>query len=91
MKHYYSKMSSLERRKVREQMVRDQEQKCWYCGTLIHSAPLAHIANFKHNERLFPPSMLKNPIHLHHDHDTDECLGAVHAKCNVYMWEVEGK
>ena len=28
-----------------------------------------------------------HPIHLHHDHDTDLTIGAVHAYCNAILWE----
>lgn len=91
MKHYYSKMTPNDRRNLREQMARAQGDECWYCTAPLYMTPPVHIGNYKYNKRSFPPNMLKYPVHLHHDHETDICLGAVHAKCNVYMWEVEGK
>lgn len=90
-KHYYSKMNTSQRRKVRNSMVEAQGQKCWYCEQYLQTPPPIHIANYPFNMRKFPKGMLKHPIHLHHDHHTDECLGAVHAQCNMYLWEVEGE
>lgn len=91
MKHCYSEMTSNDRRSLRERMERAQGGECWYCSTPLYMSPPSHIENYKYNKRIFPPNMLKYPVHLHHDHETDACLGAVHAKCNVYMWEVEGQ
>lgn len=89
-KYYYSLMSPKQRRWLRVKMVEEQGHKCWYCGNFVYMPPPEHIANYKYNMKRFPPNMLKHPVHLHHDHKTDECLGAVHAKCNMYMWEVDG-
>lgn len=43
------------------------------------------------NWKLFPKEFLKNPIHLHHSHDTDMTLGAVHAYCNAVLWQYHGE
>lgn len=91
MTHYYSQMTQPQRRAVREEMAKQQGGNCWYCKQPLTGKPLPKIENYPYNMRLFPPSMFKYPVHLHHDHDTDICLGAVHAKCNAYMWETEHK
>lgn len=87
MKKYYSRMSQQERKETRERMVVEQGHKCWYCEQPLSGKPPKHIAEYPINLRMFPAGMLVYPIHLHHDHKTDECLGAVHAKCNAYMWQ----
>lgn len=88
---YYSKLTPQERRKVREELMAKQEQLCWYCHKPFWMTPPSHIENYEYNMRVFPPTMFKYPVHSHHDHETDVCIGAVHAKCNAYMWETEGK
>jgi len=40
---------------------------------------------------LFPPGFLKNPVHLHHNHDTGMTIGAVHAYCNAVLWQYYGE
>lgn len=87
----YSEISSYKRRKVREEYVKLQEGKCFYCGEdLIEEPPYEVLVKPIHLE-LFPPNFLKYPIHLQHNHDTDFTEGAVHAYCNAVMWEYEGR
>lgn len=87
----YTKLHWTERKKVREQYVKEQEHKCYYCkGSLKESAP-KRITNMKINWSLFPVNFLKYPIHLQHNHETGMTEGAVHNYCNAVMWEYEGK
>ena len=88
---YYSKADRQQRRMVREQYVREQNGLCYWCNCPLDEEPPQHIKNKKINWKLFPPNFLKYPVHLQHDHDTDLTEGAVHARCNAYMWQYHGR
>ena len=92
MKNYnlpvaYSTISSYQRKQVREQYVREQDGKCYWCMENLTGEPRADIIARKINLKLFPPNFLKYPVHLQHNHDTDMTEGAVHARCNAVMWQ----
>ena len=80
-----------ERRIVREEYVRRQDGKCWYCKEPLHQLPPESIMSKKINMRLFPTNFLKHPIHLQHNHETGLTEGAVHARCNAVLWQYEGR
>jgi hypothetical protein len=83
----YSKANARERRAVREQYVKQQNNLCMFCNTSLDLQPPKEIKSKKINWKLFPPGFLKNPIHLQHDHSSDLTEGAVHAYCNAVMWQ----
>jgi hypothetical protein len=87
----YSKCSHGERRIVREQYVLEQEGNCFHCNRKLNEPPPKEILDLKINWWLFPQGFLKNPIHLHHDHNTDFTIGAVHAYCNAILWQYNGE
>jgi|TARA_R110002153_G_scaffold235403_1_gene388768 hypothetical protein len=87
----YSTISSYTRKKVREQYVREQDGKCYWCHELLNSDPHPLIKERDVNLALFPPHFLKYPVHLQHNHDTDMTEGAVHARCNAVMWQYHGR
>jgi hypothetical protein len=87
----YTKLSSKERKEVREQYVNEQDGLCPVCNESLDGSPRIDILNTKINLKLFPPGFLKNPIHLQHCHKTGMTEGAVHAKCNAVLWQYYGK
>jgi ribosomal protein L34E len=87
----YDKISSGERRIVREQYVREQDGKCCHCGQPLDALPAQRITENKIDWTLFPPFFLKNPVHLHHCHKTGMTIGAVHAYCNAHLWQYLGE
>jgi hypothetical protein len=89
----YDKISSGERRIVREQYVREQGGKCCHCGQPLDNLPAQVVLEQMQevNMAMFPPGMLRHPIHLHHCHKTSMTIGAVHAKCNCVLWAVYGE
>ncbi len=87
----YSQLHWKERRAVREEYVRLQGGKCFYCQVDIHGEPADWTTDWIVNPTLFPPGFFDHPIHLQHDHDTDMTEGAVHAYCNALMWQYEGR
>jgi hypothetical protein len=83
----YSKANASERRAIREQYATEQNGLCYWCKQPLTGDPPQYIKNKKINWRLFPPGFLRHPIHLQHNHSTDLTEGAVHARCNAYMWQ----
>jgi hypothetical protein len=84
----FSRLSQKGKRDVRNEYVRIQEGKCFYCDKdLAVRPPKTKAVDWS----LFPENFLKYPVHLQHNHDTDFTEGAVHAYCNAVMWQYEGR
>lgn len=75
------------RKKAREQYVVEQGGLCCHCGQPLDGKPREDIDGKWINVKLFPKTMFKYPVHLHHCHKTDMTIGAVHAKCNAVLWQ----
>lgn len=88
---YYYAHTIGERRKIREQYVREQKGRCFYCGELLTDSPSNKVMANKINRSLFPPKFFNYPVHLQHCHKTGWTEGAVHARCNAFMWQYEGR
>lgn len=87
----YTKMTFRERRLMREDYVKFQKNKCYYCGGSLRGNPPNEILNKLITWELFPDNFLDSPIHLQHCHKTNMTEGAVHAYCNAIMWQYEGR
>ena len=87
----YTMLHWTERREVRLQYIREQDNKCFYCNESLDSEPPEEIKNKYINWKLFPPNFLQYPVHLQHCHNTGMTEGAVHAYCNAVMWQYEDK
>ena len=87
----YDQLTRAERRLTRLEYVRVQEGKCAHCNKPLDGPPADKVAQAKINADLFPKGFLLNPIHLHHDHGTGLTIGAVHGRCNAYLWEYFGE
>lgn len=87
----YTELTSLERRGVREEYIKIQQYKCFYCGCNLKESAPKRITDKAINWELFPKNFLKFPIHLQHDHDSGMTEGAVHNYCNAVMWQYEGR
>jgi len=83
----YSKTPMAIRRAVREQYVKKQNGRCFYCNNKLDVDPPKPIMKLKIDWGLFPEGFLNNPVHLHHDHDTDLTVGVTHAYCNAVLWQ----
>ena len=79
------------RKKARIQYVKEQKNKCHHCGRPLTCQPDKKIMKIYINTLLFPDGFFNNSIHLHHDHKTGLSIGAVHARCNAYLWQYEGE
>lgn len=83
----YSKLKPLRKREVREEYIRLQGGRCWFCGERLDSkSPYELDRTPIHIER-YPRHFFEKPIHLHHDHVTDLTIGAVHAYCNAVSFD----
>lgn len=87
----YDKLHWKERIIVREQYVKEQEDKCFYCKESLNDDAPKHITNKNINWDLFPDNFLRYPIHLQHNHHTGMTEGAVHSYCNAVMWQYDGR
>jgi len=87
----YTKLSTRDRRKVREAYVDDQKGMCMYCKGPLLEEPSAHVLSKKINWNLFPKFFMNHPVHLQHCHKTGMTEGAVHAYCNAVLWQYEGR
>ena len=75
------------RRLTRLDYIKKQNGLCCHCGQPLDGDPSTRICNTSINEKLFPPNFFKHLIHLHHNHETGMTIGAVHARCNAYLWQ----
>ena len=87
----YDELTRDQRRLVRLEYVKQQNNQCWYCQGLLDAPPPDHILKYKINLKWFPEGFLDNPVHLQHDHNTGLTEGAVHAYCNAVLWEYFGR
>ena len=87
----YTKLDWKQRKEVREQYIKEQDNKCFYCNCSLSEPPPKEITNKPINWKLFPPNFLKYPIHSQHSHTTGMTEGAVHSYCNAVMWQYEHK
>ena len=83
----YSKLDGVDRYNIRLEYIREQKNMCYYCGYTLSLGPPESIRMKKVDPGLYPKGFFDNPIHLHHNHDTDMTLGVVHAYCNAVLWE----
>jgi len=87
----YNKISIKMRKQVREQYIKIQNSKCWYCSESLYGPAKQQILNKYIDKSLFPEGFFNYPIHLHHDHITGLTIGAVHCHCNAVLWQYEHK
>lgn len=87
----YTKLKPHEKRLVREEYIRIQNERCYYCGADLDSHAHPDVLDKPITESLFPKGFFKYPVHLHHSHVTGMTIGAVHAYCNAVLWQYEGE
>ena len=87
----YDKLPQRERRAVREQYIKQQDNLCMFCGEDLFDEPPERVTEHNINWDFFPKGFLNHPIHLQHDHGTGLTEGAIHAYCNAVMWQKHGR
>ena len=74
------------RREAREAYAELQKGKCWHCRASLNREPTEAVQSSYINEALFPKGMFQYPIHLHHSRVDGLKIGALHARCNAWLW-----
>lgn len=87
----YDGLSSDARRQMREAYAKHQGGRCWFCRAPLDDDPTPGVMAAVIDWRAFPPGFLTHPVHLHHDHKSGLTIGAVHARCNAYLWQYHGQ
>lgn len=87
----YTKLTPQQRREVRMEYIKQQNNLCMYCNETLNENPPDRITSKPINWKLFPENFLMYPVHLQHDHNTNMTEGAVHSYCNAVLWQYEGK
>ena len=87
----YELLTTRQRRLLREAYVASQGGKCCYCQHPLDEAPCRRVSTARITWELFPDGFQNHPVHLHHNHATGMTIGAVHMRCNAYVWQHEGK
>jgi len=87
----YEKAHWTVKKQAREQYEREQKGKCQHCKELLIRQPVKEVMLKDIEYRLFPVGFFNSPVHLHHDHKTGLTIGAVHARCNAYLWQYKGE
>lgn len=85
----YGSLTPAERKVVREEYIKLQEGKCYYCKGKLSDSPPSKIMKKRIIRTLFPENFFKWPVHLHHSHETGLTIGAVHCYCNAVLWQYE--
>lgn len=62
----YDKLTGDQKRLVRLEYVKQQNNKCWYCQGNLDEQPPDTILKYKIDLKWFPQGFLDNPIHLQH-------------------------
>lgn len=84
---HYGVLSHQDKKVVRLQYCKEQDGKCYHCGEHLDGPPSMEARRKKIHPELYPENFFDHPIHLHHNHNTDLTIGAVHCVCNAVLWE----
>jgi len=87
----YDQLKQSQRKKVRLEYIKLQEGLCYCCKEPLEGDPSIEVRNSWINRDMFPIGFFKYPVHLHHCHTTGNTIGAVHARCNAYLWQYKGE
>jgi hypothetical protein len=87
----YDDLTPHQRKVAREGYRLLQDDNCHFCGAPLSGDPIKVVQDRFIEKRLFPVGFFKHPIHLHHDRKTGLTKGAVHARCNAYLWQYRGQ
>ena len=85
----YDNLNNKDKRAVREEYIKLQNGKCYYCGEPLDKRVSSNVRYQAIDVGLFPKGFFNSPIHLHHNHSTNMTIGAVHCYCNAVMWQYD--
>ena len=84
----YKLSSTRVRALARALYIKHQKGLCYHCGKPLDEEPDKSLPI---DESRFPKGFFNNKIHLHHNHESQSTIGAVHAYCNAVLWEYHGE
>src|SRR5690606_25846402 len=90
----YSSLTPKEKRDVRNEYVALQKGRCYHCQGRLDAPVPSRVSQYPIDWWKFPggrEGFLRHPVHLHHDHNTDLTIGAVHSYCNAWLWQYKGE
>jgi len=87
----YNDLKQYQRKQVREEYTKKQDNKCVFCKGELSTTPPKIIETTPINKLLFPKGFFDYPVHLHHDHESGLTVGVVHNKCNAILWQYYGE
>ena len=87
----YNELAPHQKRAVRLQYIQEQKNNCYCCDMPLNEPPSNEVLLAEIAWELFPRNFAKSPIHLHHNHNTGMTIGAVHMRCNAYLWQYKGE
>jgi hypothetical protein len=87
----YDSLNAVQKRLVREQYAKQQNNLCMFCKHSLSEKPPLNITAKPIHWNLFPKGFLTHPVHLHHCHSTGLTEGAVHSYCNAVLFQYHGK
>lgn len=87
----YDELEWWQKKEVRNQYIKEQNNKCFLCNNSLDREPPKHIRDLEIDWDLFPENFLKYPVHLQHDHQTGLTEGAIHSYCNAVLWQYYGR
>ena len=83
----YNILTWQQRKQVRTEYIKLQDNKCYYCGANLYDKPDETVLKKRIDKNLFPKNFFQYSIHLHHNHNTGMTIGAVHNYCNAVLWQ----
>lgn len=87
----YDELNRRQKRLVKELYIEQQKGLCCFCKCPLDGNPSDEVMNRHISEKWFPKGFFENPVHLHHNHNTGLTIGAVHCRCNAYLWQYLGE
>lgn len=87
----YDSATPTQRRMAREEYERRQHYCCAHCNQPLNGEPREPERSQWIDPRAFPPGFFNHPVHLHHSRETGKTIGAVHARCNAWLWQYRGE
>lgn len=86
MSYKYSKIKN--KQYVRDELIEKQANICIFCGNKLDEE--SYFEGSPIDKSLFPKTFFDHPMHIHHNHDTDNVIGLIHATCNAISWQLLG-
>lgn len=87
----YLALTEAQKTRKRAEYVTYQKGLCHHCKAPLSGKPAGRAGSDPIRESLFPRGFFQHHIHLHHDHESGFTIGAVHARCNAWLWQYKGE